>query len=63
MKWYLHVHITIAPGNNEKSRMVLSYTSEIPHLVQHKGVGRFVCDSIGIGSRGARGLEPLLKFI
>ena len=37
--------ITIAPGNNEKSRMVLSYTSEIPHLVQHKGGGRFVCDS------------------
>ena len=34
--------ITIAPGNSEKSRMVLFCTSEIPHLVQHNGSGRFV---------------------
>ena len=28
--------ITLAPGDNEKSQMVLSYSSNMPHLVQHK---------------------------
>lgn len=37
--------ITPAPGDNEKSCMVLSYSSSMPHLVQHKGKGHFVCDS------------------
>ena len=37
--------VTPAPGSNPKSKMVLSSSSSVPHFVQYKGNGRFVCDS------------------
>ena len=36
--------ITAAPGKDKKARMVLSYTSVVPHLVQSRSGGQYICD-------------------
>jgi hypothetical protein len=36
--------ITTAPGSDKKARMVLSYSSEIPHLVRSRSGGQYICD-------------------
>ena len=36
--------ITCAPGDNRKSKMVLSYSTSIPHLVQCGTNGQYKCD-------------------
>ncbi len=38
-------NITTAPGKDKKVRMVLSYSSVVPHLVQSKSGGQYVCDN------------------
>lgn len=36
--------ITAAPGKDKKARMVLSYISVVPHLVQSRSGGQYICD-------------------
>ena len=36
--------ITVAPGSSLKARMVLSYSSVVPHLVREVSSGRYECD-------------------
>ena len=37
--------ITLVPGNEKFARAVISYHSEVPHIVRKKGSSQFVCDS------------------
>ena len=37
--------ITPAPGNDTKSRMVLSYSQNTPHHIRSHSDGRYLCDS------------------
>lgn len=37
--------ITLAPGNQKKACMVLSYSQVTPHLIQTKSNGQYICDS------------------
>ena len=51
--------VTPAPGSNPKSKMVLSSNSSVPHFVQYKGNGHFVCDSSCLHWKSS-GIELLL---
>ena len=37
--------ITPVPGKDRKACAVISYHSDVPHIVQPKGNGRYICDS------------------
>ena len=37
--------ITVAPGNDQKARMVLSSSSPMPHLVRSGTGGKYICDA------------------
>ena len=36
--------VTMAPGDDKKARMIMSYSSAIPHLVRSKSGGEYYCD-------------------
>ena len=50
--------ITPVPGADKTAQAVLSYRSDIPHIVRAKGTGQYACDSSGYQVKSAR--TPLL---
>ena len=44
-----HNAITPAPGSDSRAKMVMSYSSSMPHLVQKSSNGQYRCDEKYIG--------------